>query len=80
VTSTSHLYLVPRFITSGITRLLLSLLICLRGVLIITRTIFIKLGENGVPSYVFSALSPTTLPVSGTERASDVCMKQKLVL
>jgi hypothetical protein len=72
VTSTTHLYLVPRFITSGVTRLLLSLLVCIHGVLIITRTIFIKLGENGVPSYVVSALSPTTLPVSGTERTSHV--------
>lgn len=79
MTSTTHLYLVPRFIMSGVTRIPLSLLICLHGVLIIARAIFIKLSENGVPSYVVFGLSPTTLPVNGTERARDVCMKQKLV-
>jgi hypothetical protein len=78
VTSTSLLYIVPRFMTTGVTRLLISLLICLHGVLVIARAIFIKLGENGVPSYVVCALSPR---YSQSEiRDLVTYIKQKLVL
>jgi len=82
VTSTTHLYLMPRFITSGVTRLLLSFLICLHGVLITARAIFIKLGEIGVLSYVVSALSPrhSQSAVLRELVAHIRGMKQKLVL